>query len=314
MKEKEISFPASNGEHDIRALIWSPDRASDVKAVYQLSHGMCEYSERYREFGEYLTKNGFVVAINDHAGHGKSVKDAFGYFGKGGCFSMVEDMRKLYVLMKQDHPRSAHFLLGHSMGSFLARMYAAKHGADLDGAVFSGTGSAPAILPIGYAISRLLVKTNGAKAPGAFLHRLSAGSYNKRFAPIRTESDWLSRDNELVDLFISDERSRFFFTNSGYRDMFRIFLEISRPQWAKSLPKTLPILLFSGSEDPVGGYGSGVFKVFRSLADAGVSDVEMKLYGQGRHEMLNEINRAEVYEDVLNWTDARIKRKKNAPQ
>ena len=303
---REIVFDAANGEHKIYAAIWEPEKT--VKGVFQISHGMNEYAGRYGEFAEYLTDKGFAVCANDHAGHGKSINRTFGYFGKkNGWRHMADDMKKLYDLSAAEHGGAPYFLLGHSMGSYLARVYCAMYGDTLSGAIFSGTSDAPGLLPAARLLDRLAVQFGGAKSEGHFFNRLTSGSYNKKFKPNRTRSDWLTRDTEKVDAFLGDKRSQFMFTNSGYGDLFDMLSFISRKSWVESLPKELPVLLFSGGEDPLSGGGKGVYKIFKRLSAAGCADVSLKLYGQGRHEMLNELNRAEVYADVFNWVSARMK-------
>jgi len=302
---REIVFDASNGEHKIYAAIWEPE--GKAKGVFQISHGMNEYADRYAEFAEYLTGKGFAVCADDHAGHGKSVNKTRGYFGKtNGWRNMVNDMKKLHDLTIAEHPGLPYFLLGHSMGSYLARAYCSMYGADLSGAIFSGTSGGPVILPAAILLDKLAVKISGAESEGKIFEKLTSGSYNKNFRPNRTASDWLSRDNEKVDTFLSDDRSKFKFTNAGYGDLFGVLSYISNKDWAASLPKDLPILLFSGSEDPLSEGGKTAFKVFKAITGAGCSDVTFKLYGQGRHEMLNELNRKEVYADIYNWMTVRM--------
>jgi alpha-beta hydrolase superfamily lysophospholipase len=270
---------------------------------------MREYAARYREFGEWLVSKGFAVGINDHAGHGDSIKDSRGYFGeKDGPSNMVLDMHELSVRLKQECPRLPFFLLGHSMGSFLARLYTSKFGNELDGAVYSGTGEAPPPLPVALVLASILSRGKGSRDEAKLLNNLSSIGYNDKFKPNRTISDWLTKDEAKVDAFIKEPKAQFTFTNRGYYDLFSMLSDVSKADWAKSLPKDLPVLFISGSEDPVGAYGKGVFKVFRSLVDAGLTDVELKLYGAGRHEMLNETNRVDVYSDLHHWALARMNR------
>ncbi|MDR1913896.1 MAG: lysophospholipase [Clostridiales bacterium] len=300
---KELTFAASNGEHNIRAVVWTP---KNPKYIIQIAHGMCEYAERYAEFAEYLIERGFVVCANDHAGHGGSINKTRGYFGKSdGWKHMVDDMHTLYSMVKKEFPNLPAFLLGHSMGSFLARSYCAKYGKELSGAIFSGTGDKPASLNFALFLCKVMKKLGHEEKEGKIFYDFSTKQYNKHFSPNRTGSDWLSRDEKLVDAFIAEERSNFFFTIGGYCDLFMLLADISAREWAVRIPKNLPIYLFSGGEDPVGDYGRGVFKVFKRLTAAGCHDVSIKLYGLGRHEMLNETIRQEVYADTYNWLSCR---------
>ncbi|MDR1644147.1 MAG: lysophospholipase [Clostridiales bacterium] len=301
MLTKAIKYPATRGGHDINAKVWAPDRTEDAVAIFQLAHGMREYVERYQEFAEFMVSEGFIVAMNDHTGHGSSVHEMRGYFGeKDGWSNMVEDMRSLTKIVASEHPGLPVFLMGHSMGSFLARIYVSRHGSELAGAIFSGTASTPGTLSAGLALARLLA-SRIPKAPAKLVNTLSSIGYNDKFKPVVTGSEWLTRDEEKVRVFNGNPKAQFIFTNRGYVDLFEMIQQSNKKECADKTPKSLPILLISGSEDPVGTYGKGVLLVMRQLVDAGCKDVEMKLYGPGRHEMLNELNKDEVYSQIAFW-------------
>ncbi|MEG1857751.1 MAG: alpha/beta hydrolase, partial [Pseudoflavonifractor sp.] len=200
-----------------------------------------------------------------------------------------------------------YFMLGHSMGSFLARTYLIRHPGTLDGCILSGTGQEPPFtVALGKALAGHLAKSKGSKYVSSFLTKLSLGGYNKKFAPNRTGSDWISRDLTVVDTYVADPLCRFVPTVGMFRDMMGGLQFIAdKGNLAKMDPAT-PIYLMSGSKDPVGGMGAGVEKVLGFFQGAGVRDLTMKLYPEGRHEMLNETNRAEVYGDVHAWLERRI--------
>jgi alpha-beta hydrolase superfamily lysophospholipase len=249
-------------------------------------------------------KHGILVYGNDIAGHGKSVRDGVprGFFGeKNGWDAIVQDMRTLRDLVKADYPGIPFILFGHSMGSFLARTYAGRDGTDFDAFIFSGTAGSNPVLGIGKAIAKREIKKTGGKEPSMALFNMSFGSYNKAFKPNRTVNDWLSRDEKKVAAYVADENCGFPFTAYGMYDVFTGLTEISNAKWAERLPKR-PILLMSGAEDPVGNRGKGVKQVYGWLKKSGHA-VELKLYEGGRHEMLNEINRKDVYNDVLLFLD-----------
>jgi len=300
--QREKRFPSATGLCDIRYRLWVPE---EPQAALQITHGMAEHIDRYEEFASFLAENGVLVYGNDIAGHGKSIgKDKpKGYFGeKDGWDAIVKDMRTMRDLVKDDYPGIPFILFGHSMGSFLARTYAGRDGKDFDAYIFSGTAGSNPVLGIGKAIAKREIKKTGGKEPSLALFKMSFGSYNKAFKPNRTENDWLSRDNEKVDQYVADENCGFPFTAYAMYDVFTGLTEISSEKWAARVPKR-PILLMSGTMDPVGGKGKGVKQVYGWLKKTGHTP-ELKLYEGGRHEMLNEINRRDVYGDVLLFIEA----------
>ncbi len=320
MDIKDIYYKAHKCDIKIHAKIWKDtssekteavaqqvvvQRAVIQRAVIQLAHGMCEYVERYDEFARCLAKAGYIVVANDHRGHGASVDNktiVHGYFGeKDGYKHMIEDMHSLHKLMKKEYPDLPYILLGHSMGSFLSRLYAEKYGTELDALILSGTGNAPPSVPFGRVMGKVITSMIDPRKPGILFYAMSAGAFNKRFKPARTGSEWLTRDEKKVDEFLAAEASRFTFSYAGYMDLFEMMRLISRKEWAKGIPKALPILFVSGDMDPVGNYGKDIPIIANRLRGAGCNDVTVKLYKDGRHEMLNEINRKEVFEDILDW-------------
>ena len=300
--QRERRFPSATGNCDVRCRIWAPEEA---RAAVQLTHGMAEHIDRYADFAEYLAENGVLVYGQDHAGHGKSVRseEQLGFFAdENGWDALTADMKTLLDLVKRDNPAIPFILFGHSMGSFLARTYAGRSGDDFDAFVFSGTAGSNPALGIAKWLAKREIKKTGGHKPSETLYKLSFGAYNRAFQPVRTGFDWLSRDEKIVDRYIADPLCGFPFTAAGMKDLFDGLTEISNPAWAKRVPKK-PILLMSGDHDPVGSNGRGVKQVCRWLENSG-HDVELKLYENGRHEMLNEINRSEVFSDVLLFIEA----------
>jgi alpha-beta hydrolase superfamily lysophospholipase len=300
--QREKRFPSATGLCNIRYRLWIPE---DPQAAIQITHGMAEHIDRYNEFASFLAENGILVYGNDIASHGKSIADGVprGYFGeKAGWNAVLKDMRTMRDLVKEDYPGIPFILFGHSMGSFLARTYAGRTGKDFDAFIFSGTAGSNPVLGIGKAIAKREIKKTGGKTPSLTLFKMSFGSYNKAFRPNRTENDWLSRDNETVDRYEADEACGFPFTAHAMLDVFNGLAEISNEKWASRVPKR-PIFIMSGAMDPVGGKGKGVKQVYGWLKKTG-HNAELKLYEGGRHEMLNEINRRDVYGDVLLFIEA----------
>ena len=301
---KEMSYDASSGEGRIFARGFAPADKNAVRGILQIAHGMAEHSLRYESFAKYLVAKGFVVCVNDHAGHGKSAVDeeSFGYFGPGGYQNLVKDMNKLRRIIQEDFPSAPYMLMGHSMGSFLARRYLSDYGEGVSAAVLCGTsaGFSPAVMKMGLAYANRIVMKKGPKAHDDHLKKLTTGGYNRSFQPARTENDWLSRDEAQVDLYNQDPLCGFDFTVSGYRDLVTLLFDVNKPQWFRSVPTDFPILMVSGDQDPVGDFGKGVRKVYHRLVKTG-HDVKLILYPGGRHEILNETNREQVYEDIASF-------------
>lgn len=302
-----LSYASANGVNDVYAKLFIPADTS-VKAIVQISHGMCEYIDRYQDFAHFLCEKGFLVCGNNHIGHRYSVTQdsELGFFSENdGYRHLIADVRTLTQAMKERYPGVPYFLMGHSMGSFIARLCLTEFGAEYDGAIISGTGGPNPLAGAGASTAALLCKTQGLHARSKLLENMAFGDYNKRFEK-RTPKDWLTRDKAVVDTYLADPYCMFLFTNAGFRDLFTMVKLANAPQWAKALPKDLPIYLFSGAEDPVGDYGEGVRKVYQRIKDAGLFDVTLKIYKGGRHEMLNETNRAEVYDDVYDWLRRKV--------
>lgn len=302
VSQSDRRFPSATGVCDIRYRIWAPE---EPRAAVQITHGMAEHIDRYNDFACFLAQNGVLVYGADLAGHGKSIRtgEPKGWFGeKNGWDALVQDMRTLRDLVKADYPALPYILMGHSMGSFLARSYAGRDGADFDAFIFSGTAGNNPVLAIGKFIARQEIRKTGGKKPSNTLHQLSFGAYNKVFRPNRTENDWLSRDTAQVDAYCADKNCGFVFTASGMLDMFNGLGEISGKDWARRVPKR-PVLVLSGAQDPVGGvHAKGVKQVTNWLRGTG-HEVELKIYEGGRHEMLNETNNHDVYKDILLFID-----------
>jgi alpha-beta hydrolase superfamily lysophospholipase len=303
MTEQEIHYLSSNGSTQIQAFLWKPD--GEPIGILQISHGMCEYIERYRDFASYLCGKGYLVCGNNHLGHGDSLIDeTFGYFGdKNGHKYLIDDVHGLTVQMKKQFPNLPYFLLGHSMGSFIARLVAAQYYRDYTGALFCGTNGGNPFAGFGMLLADIISLVYGKRHPSKLLNNLSTGAFERKMG-----IGWLSTDLDQLAKYQNDEKCGFLFTASAYHELFCMIRKISKKEWAESFPNNFPVYLFSGEEDPVGAMGRGVTRVYQRLLAAGKIDVSIKLYPGGRHEMLNERNREEVYEDVWNWISERMHR------
>lgn len=299
IQKEKFSF-ASSQNQALSARRWVPD--GDIRGIVQLVHGMAEHIDRYDRVAEALAGKGFLVTGHNHLGHGEETP-LKGYFGdKNGWQALVDDVHRLRELTEKKYPGIPFFLLGHSMGSFVVRCYLMEHSAGLKGAILSGTGSfSSGTVSGGLAVSELICLTGGAKKESPFINKIGFSSSNKPFAPNRTEFDWLSRDEKEVDKYVADPWCGFLFTASGYRDMFRGLKRMSEKVGLQRMQKDLPVLFISGEQDPVGGMGSGVKKAAEDFRSVGMQNVTVRLYPGARHELFNEVNRDEVYADLISW-------------
>ena len=305
---QDFYFQSSTGRTSIHALKCVPD--GKPRAVVQIAHGIAEHIDRYKPFMEFLANNGFVVAGNDHLGHGKSIRVPAeqGFFAeKDGWWRVVDDMDKLHDIMSKEYPELPYVLFGHSMGSFLTRTYLIKHPDKYDAVILSGTGhQSPALVLGGNAAASVMAKLNGAMGDGSKLDSLAFGTYLSKIENPRTKFDWLSRDAEQVDKYIADPLCGFVGKIGLYRDMMQGIKFITNEKNIAQMNKEKPVYFMSGDGDPVGDYGKGVERAYKAFCDAGLHDVFMRLYPGGRHEMLNETNKEQVYQDILNWLNEKI--------
>ena len=308
---QEFTFPSCNGKTEIYARRFDPE--GDVRGVVQLSHGIAEHIARYDGFAKYLAENGYVVVGNDHLGHGKSTGEGaeLGFFAENGGWEMaVGDMHALRETMAEEFPGLPYFLFGHSMGSFLTRTYIIRYRAGLTGAVLCGTGQqSDAVIAAGRAMAELEVRRHGAAYKSEKLNKLAFGGYNDGFTPARTVSDWLSRDEEMVDRYNEDPLCGYVPSAGLFHDMMGGLAYIGKQRNLARMKKDLPVYFISGDRDPVGENGEGVLRVYRAFLRAGMTDVTLRLFHDCRHELLNELNRQEVYADVLAWINTKARQK-----
>ena len=299
----------SCGAGKIHGCRWTPE--GEPKAVLQIIHGIAEFVERYDDFAQMLTRRGFVVVAEDHMGHGKSVTDGEnpGYF-HGGWFSAVADSYHLLEMTKKEFPELPYVLFGHSMGSFMARTLLCRYpDSGIDAAIICGTGWQPAAaLPAVIRVVDGFCKKVGETNPSQKLHNLVFGSYNRKVEHPRTEVDWLTRDAKIVDEYIAHPMCGFTETTGLLRDMMTGIRYIEQPENLAAMRKDLPVFFIAGGDDPVGNYGKGVRRAAEAFRKAGMTDVSLRIYPLCRHELLNEINREEVYGDILRWMNDHVKK------
>lgn len=300
----------SCGKGKIHACRWTPE--AEVKAVLQIVHGIAEYVERYEDFANYLNGLGILVVAEDHMGHGQSINNGGlqGYF-HGGWFAAVADTYQLLKDTKGEFPEVPYILFGHSMGSFMARTILCKYpDSGIDAAIICGTGWQPAFaLPALAKVIDAVAKKNGEEKPNETLQNLVFGSYNKKVEHPRTPYDWLTRDKAQVDAYIAHPLCGFTVSAGLLRDLMLGMAYIERKDSLSAMKKDLPVFFIAGGDDPVGAYGKGVEQAAEAFRKAGMTDVSVRLYPLGRHEILNEINKEEIYEDVAQWIASKIHKK-----
>lgn len=275
------------------------------KAAVLLAHGMAEHSMRYAGFAEFLNANGIDFYCHDQRGHGKTAGERHGHMRKGVEWNlMMNDLftiKKKLIDTRSDCPV---FLMGHSMGSFLVRCAVQVQPNLFDGLIVSGTGDSQGLVgKAGAMLTKALCSTQGEQSPANLMQNMVFGGYNKSFASPRTQSDWLSRDEAVVDAYLADPWCGFVCSNGFFHELMQGIQMANDPKGIAKMRKNMPIYLFSGEADPVGTMGKGVKNVQNALVKAGLSDVTMKLYPEGRHEMLNELNKDEVMNEILAWIE-----------
>lgn len=303
------SFNSSNGTDRCAYYICVP-KTEPYVGIIQISHGMREHLGRYVEFAKFFTDRGYIVCGNDHLGHGNTAKSPndYGYFApKDGWSYLVNDLHRMTLIVKNKYPNLPLIIFAHSMGSFVARLYAVRFPNAANAAAYYGTGDDKALAEIGVRAARSAAAINGERERSEKLNSLIFGAYNSRIDDPRTNFDWLTRDEAKVDAFLADEKCDFNFTCSGFVDLTILLNRSSSKKWAQQMPTDMPILLGAGTADPVGDYGKGVLKVFEKLIDNGCH-VDIKLYHDARHELISETIRDEVYWDLAVWLEYAIRK------
>lgn len=307
---RDFSFSSSDGTTTLHARLWEDD-ATTPRGVVQLSHGIAEYVGRYDRFARFLAAHGFIVAGHDHLGHGQSLAEdgtSIYFADHNGWQCAVDDIACLQNQLAQKYPHIPHFILGHSMGSFLTRTFLIRYPGRVDGAVIMGTGwQNPAVIQVGLLVAGIEAKRHGRRSTSELVNNLAFGGYNKAFAPNRTAFDWLSADTDNVDRYMADDLCGQDATVGLFQDMLGGIRFNQQKANLQRMDKNTPILFVSGDKDPVGGMGKGVQKSRDAFAAAGVKDVTLILYPGLRHEILNETSQQPVVDnDILLWLKAHL--------
>ena len=309
MIKNDFTFLSSDNKTNIHAIICYPKNGK-ITRVFQMIHGMLEYIERYISFFEYLTTKGFVVVGHDHLGHGQSINtiDDLGYFGEPNPNELIiNDIHNLRLLIQQKYPKIPYFMAGHSMGSYLLRQYISLNGVGIAGAIILGTGyEYPLKISMGLNLCKIISFFKGSHYRSKLFKKLclETGPYKKYDLKKRDENNsWITSDPKMAKIYNEDNKMDFNFTINGFTALINATKYSCDPSNIAKIRKDLPILIVSGDCDPVGNNGKGVKKVYEMMKFAGILDIKMKLFENDRHEILNEINRDEVFEYIKIWLD-----------
>ena len=309
VKKEEFTFDSRDGKTKLHAVRWVPE--CKVVCILQIVHGMSEYIERYEDMAQFFAGRGILVTGDDHLGHGKSVSEdgEYGYFcEQDPATVVVRDVHRLKKMTQVDYPGIPYVILGHSMGSFILRNYLFRYGTGIEGAVICGTGSRSNFQNlVCQAVAAVVGVALGEKHTAKIIDRLAFGSYNKRIENPKTSFDWLCTDEKVVEAYEKDELCGFIFKVNGFKTLFQLLGRLNKKENLDKMPKNLPVHFVSGDMDPVGDYGEGVRKAYEDFRRAGMERVSMKLYPGGRHEILNEKNKIQVYEELYPWIMERVK-------
>lgn len=292
------------GEDCKEIFIYCWNNVKEPKGVIQLFHGMAEHAGRYSRFAAYLNNKGYIVYADDHRGHGKTAGsiEELGYIGDDGFNRIVEDEHIITRMVQEKHDGLPIIVFGHSFGSFLAQEYIIRFGSEIRAAVICGSAArtGPEVV-VGRLLASLQKGIFGHRRKAKLIERLSFGTYNKRIKDSISTFAWLSRDDSEVKKYEEDILCGTVFSAGFYYYLFKAFSKLYIKDRLLQIPKNLPILLIAGEEDPVGGYGKLVKKLKEIYDCIGIKDVQLKLYSGGRHEILNEVNREEIFSDIEKW-------------
>jgi alpha-beta hydrolase superfamily lysophospholipase len=306
----EFTYMSKDGRTPIHAVRWIPE-SGRCRAILQIVHGMTEFIERYAPFAEYLAAHDFLVVGHDLIGHGQSVltREDWGYIAPGnGAKILIQDIHQLRLNIQRANKGVPYFMLGHSMGSFLVRRYISSRAKGLDGVIIMGTGfTDPLVARSGILLADLLAKVYGWHHRSSFLTGIALGS-NGRFDSTgkHPEKSWLTRDAEIAAWYYRQPACTYTFTLNGYRALFDTVKKCCMQENADRIPKKLPMMIVSGADDPIGGFGAGVRKTEELYRRAGLKDLKTVLYENDRHEILNELDRDKVFADLLDWMEAHM--------
>lgn len=298
-------YYASRGAGRIHGCRWEPQ--GQPKGVVQIIHGIAEHIDRFESLAIYLNALGYVVVAEDHMGHGRSISEECpqGYF-HGGWFTAVEDTMALMKYTMRKYPELPYVMIGISMGSFMLRTILSKYPhSGISGAVICGTAWQDAtVLRTGKKLCGLICKTTNETKPNPFLQKILFGGYNKDIPNPQSVNAWLCRDEDVVQAYDDDPLCGFAGSSGLYRDMMEGLSYIQKPEHLAAMDKALPVLFLAGDRDPVGNYGKGVETCAEAFRRCGMEQVSVRIYPEYRHDVLNEVDKLTVWNDLQEWLEA----------
>lgn len=300
--KREFNFESSDGVTNINCICWE---CKNPKGIIQISHGISEYADRYEEFAKYFNELGYVVAVNDTIGHGKSVSVQKGpmYFGNENSYEyVVRDAHKLYDVMRKEYSSIPYYMLGFSLGSFIMRCLVIQENLDIDGLILVGTGYNSNIeIKLGKFICKSELKKHKDNEVTDKINELAVSAHNKKFKNTRTNMDWLCSNDEAIDEYLNDENSKKDYTIGIFRELLNSMSFACDKKNISKMYKKLPVLFLSGSDDAVGKFEKGVKKTYNMFKDCGVENVTLKFYPSLRHDLFHEKNNKEIFDDIEKW-------------
>lgn len=291
-------------DYQVVMSIWEPDCAP--KGIVQIFHGMVEHIDRYEHFAHYLNSKGYIVAGDDHRGHGRTAgveflgKVPFGHT----YFDTIDDEKVITSYLKKRYGNLPLFVFAHSYGSFLGQGYIQQNSENIDGCILSGSANMSGIEPkIGRFVANIQHKLYGKDKAAEFIKNMTFGGYEKSFKKEKRQNAWLNRDASECEKYNSDKYCNYTMSVGFYKNFFDGLCRIYEQDRLAGIDKKLPIFIVAGDKDPVGKMGKLVSKLYDMYTQLGIEDVKIKLYEDARHEIVNELNKDEVYADIAGWLD-----------
>ncbi|MDE7079326.1 MAG: lysophospholipase [Clostridia bacterium] len=310
--EKINTFILGNDDYEVAMTIWEPD--GQAKGIVQIFHGMVEHIDRYDDFAKYLNSKGYIVAGDDHRGHGRTAKKEFlGQVPYGHTyFDTIDDEKIITAFLKEKYPNLPIFIFAHSYGSFLGQGYIQQNSKEIDGCILSGSAMmAGGEVKIAKSVSAMQYKLCGRDKPANLIKNLTFGQYEKPFKKEKRVNAWLNRDVEECEKYNNDPYCNYTMSIAFYKNFFDGLSKIYDSERLAAIDKKLPIFIVSGDRDPVGKMGKAVTKLYDMYKGLGIENVSIKLYEQARHEIVNELNKADVYDDISEWINSIVEAKAN---
>lgn len=306
MKEMNKKLKSKCDGLEIGVSVFVPDESTPIKGIFQISHGMAEHRKRYFPFMEFLTENGYIAVINDHRGHGESVKEKedLGYFYDDTANFIVEDLHQVTQNIKKEYPNLPVYLFGHSMGSLAVRNYIKKYDNEIDKLIVCGSPSKNAGATFGILLCKMIRLFKGEKYRSKLIQKLTFSSYGRKFKKEQSKNSWVCSSNETISEYDKDKECGFIFTLNGFINLFKLVNRTySEKGWEKKNLE-LPIFFIAGDEDPVIGNLNKWIEAYEFLQnEIGYKNMSHKLYKGRRHELLNEDIKEKVYRDIVDWVE-----------